>query len=471
MNKKGRSILLSVLLVDDEQALLEVLKPFIERSGEMSVDTAQSADEALKILQENSFDAIILDHSLPDISGIELLKMLRVKGDTTPVIMFTGAGHERTAIDAINYGANFFLKKEEDPQKLFHELSDMVKNAVESKYVGKKLGTSRKILSDMINFSFEPYFAIDVEGKVVAWNAAMEQLTDTTASDIMGKSDYLYSIPFFGTRKKMLIDLVFEPDEEIKRLKYMIISRVAKGPVTALTKGIKKDGSGWTLWLKAMPVYDLQGNFIAAVGIVRDVTGTFEDKMIGNQSQAAEGRIPETASRQTSKPTGFFSKILGKSSGKATSHYKEGVNLYVKEKKYTEALVAFDKALEQDDKLPQVWNDRGLCYQDMGDIINALKSFSKAVELEPDNPELLFNLGMTLEMIGTQNMSNKYLDSAIQTFKMVTNRMPNNADAWNHIGICYNQMGQPEESKFYFDRVRDIHTWKKHTPIIPKRDM
>jgi tetratricopeptide (TPR) repeat protein len=167
----------------------------------------------------------------------------------------------------------------------------------------------------------------------------------------------------------------------------------------------------------------------------------------------------------------LFDKILGKSSGKVTSYYKEGVNLYVKEKKYTEALVAFDKALEQDDKLPQVWNDRGLCYRDMGDTINALKSLSRAVELEPDNPELLFNLGMTLEMIGTQNMSNKYLDSAIQTFKMVTNKMPNNADAWNHIGICYNQMGQPEESKFYFDRARDINTWRKHTPIIPKRDI
>ena len=67
-------------------------------------------------------------------------------------------------------------------------------------------------------------------------------------------------------------------------------------------------------------------------------------------------------------------------------------------------------------------------------------------------------------------MSNKYLDSAIQTFKMVTNQMPNNADAWNHIGICYKEMRQIEESKFYFDRARDIRLWKKDTPIIPKRD-
>ena len=69
--------MLSVLLVDDEPALLDVLKPFIERSGEMSVHTAQSATEALKILPEKSFDAIIVDYDMPEINGIEFLKILR----------------------------------------------------------------------------------------------------------------------------------------------------------------------------------------------------------------------------------------------------------------------------------------------------------------------------------------------------------------------------------------------------------
>jgi DNA-binding NtrC family response regulator len=128
--------LISVLLIDDEPALLEVLTPFIERSGEMSVHTAQSALEALKILPEKSFDAIIVDYDMPEINGIEFLKILRSKGDTTPVIIFTGVGHERTAIEAINYGANFFLKKDEDPQVQFHELSTMIKTAVESTYLG-----------------------------------------------------------------------------------------------------------------------------------------------------------------------------------------------------------------------------------------------------------------------------------------------------------------------------------------------
>ena len=462
--------MLSVLLIDDEPALLEVLKLFSERSREMSVHTAQSATEALRILPEKTFDAIIVDYSMPEIDGIEFLKILRSEGNTTPVIIFTGAGNERTAIEAINNGANFYIKKGEDPQTQFRELTTLVKTAVERTFIGKNLGTTKQVISDMINFSSDPSFAIDREGKVVAWNTSMEQLTDTPAGAVLEKNDYFYAEPFFGSRRKMLANLIFEPDDEIKRHKYMIVSRVAKGPIVAVTKGLKRDGSEWTLWMKAMPVYDGQGNFIAAVETVRDVTATFKDIVIHDETQDAVANITEAASRQTSKPAGLVDKILGSSSGKAASCYKEGVLLYMKEKKNAEAIIAFNKALEIDDKLPNVWNDRGLCFREMGDNKSALKSLLRAVELAPDNPELLFNLGETLEMIGVPYMSNKYLDSAIQTFKMVANQMPNNANSWNHIGICYKEMGKPEEAKFYFDRARDIHLWKKDTPIIPNRD-
>ncbi len=463
--------MLSVLLIDDEPALLDVLKPFIERSGEIHVRTALSATEALKLLPEQSFDVVIVDYSMPEINGIDFLKILRSKGDTTPVIIFTGVGNERIAIEAINYGANFFLKKEEDPKMLFPELCTMIKNAAEVRYTGKKLGsTSRKIISDMINFTLEPTLAIDQEGKVVAWNDPIAELTQTPASEIMGSGDYLYAVPFFGTAKKMLINLVFEPDELIKRQGYTIVNRVPKGPVVAVTRGLKKDGSEWTLWSKAMPVYDQQGNFIAAVGIVRDVTATFGDSTILNVAQSTVEHRTEPASRHTSKPTQIFNKILATASGKASLYHKEGVSLYRNEKRYHEAIDSFNKALEIDDKLPYVWNDLGLCYRETGDNKNALKSLQKAIELAPENPEFLYNLGETLEKIGMLNMSTKYLDLAVQTFKRVAEEMPNNADAWNHIGICCRETGKSEESKACFDRVRDLHLRNQHTPIKPKRD-
>jgi len=92
------------------------------------------------------------------------------------------------------------------------------------------------------------------------------------------------------------------------------------------------------------------------------------------------------------------------------------------------------------------------------------------VECAPENTECLFTLGETLEKIGLLYMNNKYLDSAVQVFKMVVNQMPNNLAAWNHLGICYKEMGKHEEGKFYFDRARDIHLWNKDTPTPCKRN-
>ena len=51
----------------------------------------------------------------------------------------------------------------------------------------------------------------------------------------------------------MLVNLVFETDEEIKRQKYMLVNRIPKGLIIAVSRGVKKDGSDWTLWMKAMP--------------------------------------------------------------------------------------------------------------------------------------------------------------------------------------------------------------------------
>ena len=348
----------------------------------------------------------------------------------------------------------------------FRELVAIVKQAVEQNFIGRSLGTTQRIISDIINFSSDPSFAIDRDGKVMAWNDSMEQLTGVPASFIMGKGDLAYAEPFFGVRKKMVVDLLFEPDDEIKRLEYMLVSRVAKGMVIAVTRGQKKNGSGWTIWAKAKPLYDGRGEFIAAISTVRDVTATFEDVTI--RAAPVDELVQPWGDETVILPLvdGSLKKMLGR----ALTHYKEGVRLYVREGKFTAAVAAFDQALAIDEKLPYAWNDRGICFRETGDYTSALKSHLRAVELVPDNTEFLFNLGETLELIGVLNMDNKYLDSAIQTFRMVVNILPYNMEAWNHLGICHKEMGKDEESKFYFDRAREIKHTMKDTPILRRRD-
>ena len=208
-------------------------------------------------------------------------------------------------------------------------------------------------------------------------------------------------------------------------------------------------------------------NFIAVTGTVRDVTATFSDVVIRD---SGVDEPPEIAFGESTKASGaatggLFDKLLGK----AMAQDKEGAILMGRDKLYTEAIAAFDQALKIDEKLAWAWNDRGICFRETGDHTAALKSCLRAVECAPENAECLFTLGETLEKIGLLYMNNKYLDSAIQVFKMVVNQMPNNMAAWNHLGICYKEMGKHDEAKFYFDRARDIHIWNKDTPTPCKR--
>ena len=63
--------MISVLYVDDESALLEVTRVFLERGGEFRVDTAISAHEAIEKLKAGRYDALVLDYQMPGMDGLE----------------------------------------------------------------------------------------------------------------------------------------------------------------------------------------------------------------------------------------------------------------------------------------------------------------------------------------------------------------------------------------------------------------
>lgn len=459
--------MLSVLLVDDEPALLEMLVQIAQRSQDIRIFPVKSAKEALKTLSEQSFDVIITDYSMPEMDGIALITKIRANNDLTPVILFSDTPDDTIAAKALNSGANYYLRKGRDPRMQFHEITGIARRVSGQSARKRSEDALSRVIGDLINFSSDPSFAINRDGIVIAWNDSMEQLTDVAADTLLGKGDGAYAEPFHGIRKKMLVDLVFEPDEEIKKEKHMIVSRMKNGPIISVTRGVKKDGSGWTIWSKAMPVFDASGSFLAVVGTIRDVTSTFGDIIARDTGKEAE---PPTTTQAQVRSKKTKSKLLGKLLNSAATCYKEGVILFVREKDYRAAIDAFDRALEMDDTLAYIWNDRGACYRELGDYTSALKSCLRAVELAPGSPQCLFTLGETLEQIGIMYMSTKYLDSAVQTFRMVVDQLPNNANAWSHLGVCYKEMGKGDESKFHFDRARDIRLGGKDTPLRYTRE-
>lgn len=118
--------LIRVLYVDDEPALLELGKLFLEMQGGLKVTVIEKPSKALDLLDEQDFDVVLSDYEMPVINGIELLKRLRMDGNEIPFIIFTGRGREDVVIEALNNGADFYLQKGGDPKSQFLELSSKI---------------------------------------------------------------------------------------------------------------------------------------------------------------------------------------------------------------------------------------------------------------------------------------------------------------------------------------------------------
>ncbi|MGB8821406.1 MAG: response regulator, partial [Methanoregula sp.] len=136
-----------VLYVDDEPALLEIARLFLEESKEFVVDTQCSAQEALESLKSRHYDAIISDFQMPGMDGLEFLKRLRSEGNDTPFIIFTGRGREEIVIDALNSGADFYLQKGGEPQSQFAELRSKISQAISRRRAEERVGYLSRINS------------------------------------------------------------------------------------------------------------------------------------------------------------------------------------------------------------------------------------------------------------------------------------------------------------------------------------
>jgi DNA-binding NtrC family response regulator len=115
--KRSRKMAEKVLLVDDEKDFLEVMAERMAARG-IEVSTASSAAEAISLAEKESFDAIIVDLMMPEMDGIEALKLLKKKKPESQVILLTGHATLEKGIEAMKLGAVDFLEKPADMSDL-----------------------------------------------------------------------------------------------------------------------------------------------------------------------------------------------------------------------------------------------------------------------------------------------------------------------------------------------------------------
>ena len=120
MDKNAR-----IIIVDDDENIRKTMKTVLEEEGYV-VDLAATGNEAIEMTQKTAYNIALLDIRLPDMEGVELLKLIKDNVPRTRKIMVTGYPSMQNAISALNKNADAYLVKPVDVEKLLNTVKEQL---------------------------------------------------------------------------------------------------------------------------------------------------------------------------------------------------------------------------------------------------------------------------------------------------------------------------------------------------------
>jgi len=162
----------SVLIVDDEHAIVRMLKKVLEKEGFANIHTAGTGEEALAACQRHSYDYIILDVMLPGASGFEICPQIRQWTDA-PILFLTARSGDLDKLNGFALGADDYMTKPFNPL----EVAARMKAQLRRYRQAKDMNGARRRIYDFGRFQVnETAGELIVEGKTVPCPAQVFQL-------------------------------------------------------------------------------------------------------------------------------------------------------------------------------------------------------------------------------------------------------------------------------------------------------
>ncbi|NLI92461.1 MAG: PAS domain S-box protein [Peptococcaceae bacterium] len=127
-----------------------------------------------------------------------------------------------------------------------------------------------KLTEEIIDFLPDPTFVVDKDGRITAWNKAIEEMTGMPAQQMLGKGNYQYALPFFGERRPMLVDLIMDKTDIVAGFYPNVMTEGKAKAHEGLVPALK--GKKVFIRCKATPLLDKEGNIIGAIESIRDIT-------------------------------------------------------------------------------------------------------------------------------------------------------------------------------------------------------
>jgi two-component system invasion response regulator UvrY len=139
--------MIRVLLVDDHAVVRSGIRQFLSGTDDVEVVAeSESGEEGLALVLKGNFDVLILDVTLPDMNGLEVLKRIHRKKPKQPVLIFSMLAEDDFAIPALSAGAFGYLSKDSAPEQILMAIRTVAKGG---RYVSSTL--AEKLLSGKVN--------------------------------------------------------------------------------------------------------------------------------------------------------------------------------------------------------------------------------------------------------------------------------------------------------------------------------
>jgi PAS domain S-box-containing protein len=291
-----------ILVIDDDANNLAIVSEYL-KERDYTILIAEDGASGVARAAYAQPDLILLDVLMPGIDGYETCRRLKADARTRdiPVIFMTALAETEHKVQGFEAGAVDYvtkpLQREEvmarvgvhlrirDLNLRLQEVNQWLEKRVEARTA--ELRNSERRLFDIINFLPDATFAVGLSGEIIIWNRAAERITGAQASEMLGKGNREYSLPFYGERRPALIDLVLHPAPDIERLYAEV--RQEHGLVFGETI-VRGEIS---LQATAAPLYDSAGVMVGAIESVRDITELkkLEEQLRHAQKMEAVGTL------------------------------------------------------------------------------------------------------------------------------------------------------------------------------------
>lgn len=269
----------NILLVDDELNHLNSLKELIKEEN-YDVNTANSAAEAISIIDKNDIDVLLLDMNMPGLGGVEVMRHISSNDINTTIIVVSGESTFEAAENALKYGAYDYVRKPYSIDSLLNSLKNALKKRQlehENYAMNQRLLKSENLHRYIVNKSPDIVYMLNSAGYFTFVNERMEKMLGYSKKDILGKhyssivhdddlvmAEYTFNERRTGKRASVNVELRLKCKDKNANPKFFDNRLLS---ITINSFGVYKSTEG-------------DGKFVGTYGIARDISEKKESEKI-----------------------------------------------------------------------------------------------------------------------------------------------------------------------------------------------